>query len=225
MYIARQILKAKFQDMSWLMACPPKNYLYNHDSVTSLRRKEALHGKYFWIMYAQSLGLKEYARRSGHFLNKVLDACSNFVSGIFLRWIHYHHLSPFHGFLHETSDYPALVYDLIEPYRSIIDRSVWEVFHTSGEVELLERSIQSIKQKLKEQVYCPQTKQVVARQELYHGMVLSLRSYLVGESQRFTIPREGCMNGGRPQKHPWRMYGRQAGMTRVYISGGKVCYK
>jgi hypothetical protein len=67
-----------------------------------------------------------------------------------------------------------------------------------------------------EEIFCPQTKQVAARQELFHGVVLSLRSWLAGETQRFAVPAEGQMNGGRPQKHPWRLYGRAAGITRVY---------
>jgi hypothetical protein len=116
------------------------------------------------------------------------------------------------------TDYPSLVFDLIEPYRSLIDKTVFEVYATDKDgSSLLAKSIDEIKRKMKENIFCPQTKQIASRQELLHGIVLSLRSYVLGETRRFAIPIEGAMNGGRPQKNPWRLYGRQAGITRVYL--------
>lgn len=215
-YIARQILNQKFHDMAWLLK-EPQVKLNKGMDLKELRNIEANHSQRYWEKYFKELEVPHFTRREKNPISEVLDAASKFISGILLRWIHYHHMSPFHGFLHEMTDYPALVFDLIEPHRSVIDKTVFELYKEAGANQLLERTINALKNKMNEQIFCPQTKQIATYQELLHGMVLSLRSYFLGETRRYSIPISGKMNGGRPQKNPWRLYGRKAGITKVYL--------
>lgn len=62
--------------------------------------------------------------------------------------------------------------------------------------------------RLQEIVYVPQTRQEIKRKNLLHGIVLSLRSYLLGETKRFVVPTEGTKNGGRPMKLSFRLPGK-----------------
>jgi len=64
-----------------------------------------------------------------------------------------------------------------------------------------------------EKVYASATRQIVTFHELFHGVVLALRSYLSGNSNRFIIPQSGKPNGGRPIKAGYKLYGRSAGKT------------
>ena len=42
-------------------------------------------------------------------------------------------MSPYHGFLHTPTEYPALVYDLMEPYRGYIEKTVFNTIQRSQE--------------------------------------------------------------------------------------------
>jgi hypothetical protein len=56
-------------------------------------------------------------------------------------------------------------------------------------------------------------RQIVTRQELLHGAVLSLKYYLLGKQRKFLVPLESQPKGGRPPKVKFLLYGRHAGRT------------
>lgn len=217
-HIARSLLRAKFHSSNWLIQKQPEIPL--HASVTELRSIEAIHAAHYWRRFYAALGKPDYSRRSDNPYSHSLDAGSKFLSGIVLRWISYHHLSPYHGYLHEPTSYPALVYDLLEPYRPIFDAEVLRAWKASGAQDskrLLPITIATIKESLNRKVYVPLTRQIVTRQELLHGSVLSLKFYLLGKQKRLLIPLEGKPNGGRPPKVEFLLYGRHAGKTDFWL--------
>ena len=230
-HVTRQLLQAKFRSMSWLVE-PAQ--LQPHLTVAELRNIEAQHAKKYWRSYMKKLepitGHPEWTRRAPrplpgetidpavHKKNPVgeaLDAVSKFVSGVLLRWITYHHLSPHHGFLHQPTDYPSLVYDLMEPYRGLVERNLlvhWMSEKTATD-ELINSGISATKIWFDEQSYVPLTRQIVTNQELLHGVVLSLKFYLLGRQRKFHVPFPGPPKGGRPPKVDFLLYGRHAGRT------------
>lgn len=214
-HIARMLLKAKFNSMRWLLADCPR--LKPQMDLAQLRRCEALHAKRYWDLFYKRLGIYKKGRRTAGRVTAALDCASKFLSGIILRWITYHHLSPFHGYLHSTAEYPALVYDLIEPYRGYFDKVVFEKAASIAEPDenagLIGLTIEGIKESLNEHVYTGLTRQIVTRHELLHGAVLSLKCYLQGRQKTFMIPQVDKPTGGRPRRVNFRLYGRQAGRT------------
>ena len=211
-HIARQLLLAKFRSCNWLV---PELPLPPYTDVSTLRNIEARHAKKYWQAFFLALGHPEYTRRSDNQASIALDASSKFVSGIILRWLTYHHLSPYHGFLHEPTDYPSLVYDLMEPYRGVFERILLQRWKTGGVSpdNWMTSGIDAIKESLDERVYTGLTRQIVTRQELLHGSVLSLKYYLLGKQRKFLVPIETKPNGGRPPKVNFLLYGRHAGKT------------
>lgn len=213
-HIVRQLLKAKFAGMKWLLEEMPE--LDSHMTIDAMRHIEAQHSREYWKRYFTLLGKPEWARRSRNPYSQALDASSKFISGVVLRWAHYHHLSAYHGFLHEMTDYPTLVYDLMEPYRGVYDQILFEALRTvtsSDNTQLTGACINALKDVFDEKVYTGLTRQIVTRQELLHGAVLSMKYYLLGYQSRFLVPTETSPNGGRPPKVAFRLYGRQAGRT------------
>lgn len=220
-HIARQLLLAKFKACAWLVAPEP---LPPYTDVAKLRSIEAKHAKRYWTAYFKILGHPEYSRRGDNPARAALDASSKFVSGIQLRWITYHHLSPYHGFLHEPTDYPSLVYDLMEPYRGTFERvllETWAKEQIPAE-QWLPSGIAALKLALNERVYTGLTRQIVTRQELLHGVVLSLKHYLLGKQRKFLIPMENKPNGGRPPKVAFLLYGRHAGRTDFWSEARRI---
>lgn len=215
-HIARKLLLAKFQSMRWLIPAPTA--LPSSFSIAQMRNVEALHSQSYWREFFTQLGHPKATRRgNGGNVAMALNAVSMFLSGIILRWITYHHLSPFHGYLHSASDYSALVYDLIEPHRGHFDQVV---FNTARSIAnpltnkaLVGMAINAVKEALDEEVYTGLTRQIVTRHELFHGTVLSLKSYLLKSQRSFMVPTVDKPNGGRPRKTCFRLYGRQAGRT------------
>ena len=173
--------------------------------LTDLRVIEANYSKKYWSAYFTSMGLPEVNRRDEHFVNEAINACCFFVSSIIMRWCIYHKFSVFHGFLHEGVNYASLVYDLIEPYRYLIDESVKESYLSGKDQSLTGRSIESLKRKLEEKIYCSTTNQYVKNKALLHGIVLALRSHLVGDSKKFVPPTQGVKSGGRPLKLGYKL--------------------
>lgn len=214
-YIARRLLESKFERAAWMLHCPRPGK-WTQFPIQKLRMEEARLAKVYWKQFYANLGHSEDTRRrKDNPLTAALDAVSVYQAGIILRWLIYHRLSPLHGFLHTQTTYPSLVYDLMEPYRDWVDRCVHAAAteDTSNTKSLIERSTANYKAHLAEPIYCPATRQVVARKVLLHGVVLALRAYLLGEMQRFVIPVEGERQGGRPPSISWRMPGGRAGFN------------
>ena len=209
-HIARQLLIAKMKGMSYLIE-PIE--LPRLATIEELRNIEAMHAKRYWKQFFTQLNHPEWSRRKSNPASTALNAVSHFLAGLILRWITYHHLSPYHGFLHVTTEYPSLVYDIMEPYRGLIDVQLLKTFQSTATEKWIGVTINDIKALLDEKTYVPLTRQIVTKHELFHGCVLSLKYYLLGRQPRFLIPLPGKPNGGRPPKVNFILYGRQAGKT------------
>lgn len=212
-YVAKTLIRKRLQQFSPVFDVPAVylDRLAKTKSLEAIRSIEAVQTAKFWKRWFAQLGVDGSRRKEGLF-KAALDSGSVFFHGIVLRWILLHKLSPCHGFMHEPTTYPSLVYDLIEPYRYLIEKSVAKAylsFESSDveEKELVARSVNELKHLLNEVVYVPQTRQYVRRKNLLHGIVLSLRAYLLNEELRFVIPMEGEKKGGRPPKVGFRLPG------------------
>jgi len=221
-HIAKKLLEAKFKSMEWNIPSPARKFKKGM-TLEEIRNIEAVHAKEYWAKYFKSLNIKS-SRRSKGDVQDCLNASSKFLSGILLRWVHYHNLSPFHGFLHEPSDYPSLIYDLMEPYRGYLDKAIFDIamFSNKNDKTLMPKIINEMKSILDTQIYCDLTRQIVTFQELMHGVVLALRSYLLGESSEFMVPIPGKPNGGRPRKVNFKLYGRKAGVTNYNLEAKQL---
>jgi len=128
--------------------------------------------------------------------------------GILLRWLLVHRMSPAHGFLHITSGYPSLAYDLMEPYRYILENAVAESYRAKAE-DLTAASLERIKESLETEVFVPSHRAKVRRKNLLHGSVLGLRAWLLGQATRLVLPCEGAKIGGRRPKVGFVLPGSQ----------------
>jgi CRISPR-associated endonuclease Cas1 len=218
-YIVRQLLKAKFKSMKWLIS-PPSQPLRSNMTLDELVGFESWHARKYWDLYFEKLGHPEWNRRSEEInpVNQALNAVSKFVSGICLRWLTFHKFSPYHAFLHKPTSYPSLIYDVIEPYRGYLDKIVFDSSMQAQKNGLESQkfvafSIEKIKQLLDVKVYCHSTQQIATFHELIHGIVLALRVYLLGENERFIVPLPSKPKSGRPVEAGYKLYGRRAGKT------------
>jgi CRISPR/Cas system-associated endonuclease Cas1 len=226
-HIAKKILQAKFKSMSWLVPYP-MTFDGQKYTVEQMVNIEAQHAKLYWGRYYKLLGHGRYTRRGKpNTMKSILDAVSKLTSGITLRYIIYHSMSPYHGFLHVPTDYPALVYDLMEPYRGYFEKIVFDTVREAGSEgidakDYLARCIVAVENYLDSSVYTDTTRQVVTFQELLHGSILSLRSYLQGTSRQLILPIPGRPNGGRPVRVGYKLYGRAAGPTDFWNHANEV---
>ena len=216
-YIARQLIKAKLKSGRWLIKTNPA-VLKKHHGVPQIRAIEAVSARHYWTVFFDKLGCPKWTRRGDNPVAKILDAVSKFLTGILLRWTLYHNLSPYHGYMHIQTEYPALIYDLLDPYRGYFEKVVFNSVKKSKTLRVptanwLPIAIRDLKICLNSNVYTEATRQIVTMSELMHGIVLALRSYLLGLSHRFIIPIPGAPNGGRPIKAGYSLYGRRAGRT------------
>lgn len=209
-YIAKVLIRERFSKMASTIPIPPslKKTLASLKTVEEVRNLEAQTTARFWDKWYSNLGI-EASRRADHPVNTALDAGSKFIAGVILRWLVFHKFSPCHGFLHEPTTYPSLIYDLIEPYRYIIEDAAAKAWSNSDKTEksLVALTLSYIKEDLEELCFVPQTRQYVRRKNLLHGIVLALRTYLLGEMKKFVIPVEGIPNGGRPPKVGYKLPG------------------
>ena len=220
-HIVYKLLKHKFESMRWLIKEP-----IDFKPTISIERMigiEAHHAKRYWKKYYTRLGQTISARRDRkNEVSIALNAVSKFINSIILRWILFHHLSPYHGFLHVQTEYPALAYDLMEPYRGFIDKTVFDaiLYAKENQKQLADNyvgiAIDSIERFLDSNVYTHTTRQIVTFQELLHGSVLALRAYLLKNANRFIVPMPGKNIGGRPIKTGYRLYGRGAGIQDFF---------
>jgi CRISPR/Cas system-associated endonuclease Cas1 len=210
LYIARQFIAARLQGMTWLEGMNPSQSIR---AVRAARHLDAiLHveadaTRRYWSAYYEAAGLAGLARRDDHVLNQALDSGSRFLAGIVLRWTLFHKLSPSHGFMHRPSNYIALVYDALEPYRTWIERACLMAWNAAKDKSVLAASVDTLKRMMVEAVFVPATRQTVRRKALLHGIVLALRAYLKGDMHRFVVPQEGKLAAGRPIRASYRLIG------------------
>jgi CRISPR/Cas system-associated endonuclease Cas1 len=205
-YVARTLIRERFRATPYPIAESFFRELAATRSVTQVRAMEAEQSRVYWTRYFREAGLPEESRRSDNPLSAALDAGSFFVYGVLLRWVLLHRMSPAHGFLHVTTGYPSLVYDLMEPFRAFIERAAFEA-HGAAPGNVTAATLQRLKDGMEEQVFVPSHRTTVRRKNLLHGVVLALRSWLVGESLRFVVPAEGPKIGGRPPRQGYRLPG------------------
>lgn len=213
-YVAKTLIRHRFDKFQSHIAISRSTYrtLASYNSVKEVRQLEACESFRYWQAWFEQLGLEEETRRAESPITTALDAGSKFLYGILLRWILFHKFSPQHGYLHEPASYPSLVYDLMEPYRYIIEEAASQAWlkqkeDTMNEKRLVVATLAIMKEKLDETVYVPATRQYVRRKNLLHGIVLALRAYLLNESLRLVIPVEGEKKGGRPIKTGYKLPG------------------
>lgn len=185
-YIARTLIKWQWHQRNWL--CPstvdPAKLAATRSHV-DVMQLEARAARDYWEIYFRKLGLVGTARRSEHPVCAALDATSHFLAGITLRWILTHGLSPAHGYLHQSSSYPGLVYDLMEITRWISEKAVFDAYIEGGDVDIVRRSIVTFKSLLDEKIHSEPTRQNIYRRTLIHGNVIALRHYLEGRMKHY----------------------------------------
>lgn len=216
-YVARRLISARVSGMAWLSQpmIDLEWHLSRARSITQIRQIEAAQTARFWRQYFEQLGVSEIRRDDGP-IQRSLDACSVFLTGILMRWALFHRFAVTHGFMHEPTGYPALIYDLVEPYRGWLEQAVFRAAKARGvsdEKVLIGASISALKEHLQEEVWVPAFQVAVKRKNLLHGIVLALRSYLLGETARFVIPVEGERAGGRPIKAAFALPGARKTKT------------
>ena len=204
-YIARTLVRSRFQMVNDKVRVRPAEWrkLAGARTHSEVRSIEAAWARRYWGRYFWDLGEPDTTRRSKAPLPNALNACSMFLTGIILRWILVHRLSPVHGYMHMGTDYASLVYDLVEPYRYLCERAVALAVDNNrdgGGRPVTGVSIEILKRLLDDVVHVPLTRQNVRRKNLLHGVVLALRAYLIGDMRRFVPPLEGDKRRGRPVK-------------------------
>ena len=212
-YVARTLIRERLSRFSPVFDVSPiyLKRLSSAGAIVEIRSIEADMTAKYWTRWFAEIGAEE-CRRGGGPIAAALDAGSKFLFGVILRWVLFHKMSPCHGFLHEPTSYPSLIYDLMEPYRYLVEVAVAQAVRSfgteAGDVKkLTARTLANLKENLEEVVYVPATRQYVRRKNLLHGIVLALRAYLLNESLRLVIPTEGKKNGGRPPKVGYRLPG------------------
>jgi len=210
-YIARTLIRERIKSFAHIM--PPQitmlSALARARSVAEVRNIEAQCSRRYWARYYAECGACGVSRRDKkHPINQALNACSVFLSGVILRWLLLHRLAPTHGFLHEPSGYPALVYDLMEPARYWLEcATLRAVREADDEEKYIGYALQTLKTMMDDVIYIPATRQHVRRKSMAHGMVLALRAYLAGDMRRLVLPVEGERAAGRPLKVSYRLPG------------------
>lgn len=210
-YIARTLVRERFRAVVLPMPSAVYKRLARARNPGQVRVWEAEQSRRYWRRYFTQLGYPDVTRREGGPLPAALDAGSMFLSGVLLRWLLIHRLSPSHGFLHEGTDYMGLVYDLMEPARHMIEEAVATACRAhppqDGSDSLTKAALSALKNDMEKVVYVPATRQFVRRKNLLHGNVLALRAYLAGDMRRFVVPVAGERKGGRPPKVSYRLPG------------------
>ena len=205
-YVARSLIRERFKSFGFPVAPHTFKQLASCRSVAEVRNIEALQTRQYWIRYFEKLGETDLSRRAASPISAALDAGSFFLYGIILRWLLLHKFSPAHGFLHITSGYPSLAYDLMEPYRYIIEDAVLKA-HEEGAEDLTAATFNNMKKSLDTTVYVPSHRCSVRRKNLLHGVVLALRAWLLGEDKRLVLPCEGERIGGRRPQTGYKLPG------------------
>lgn len=206
-YVAKTLISSRLKSFHHLtpISTSTMKRLRGLRNLVQVRAMEAQATKKYWAKYYRALGVEGLTRRDNdHALNGALNAGSFFLFGLILRWVLLHRLSPWHGFMHQPVNYASLCYDLMEPYRYIIEAATAKCWLAQGceqtGKEFTARVLSEIKSSLKETVYVAETRQYIDRKNLLHGAVLALRSYLSSETKRLILPTEGEKSVGRPPK-------------------------
>lgn len=205
-YVARTLVRERFNCGLYPVTGGFIDRLNRMRSVELIRMEEAHQSRTYWQRFFTELGMPNDNRRSNNPVAAALDAGSFFLYGVMLRWVLMHKMSPAHGFLHITTGYPSLVYDLLEPYRYIIESEVAKAAKANAP-DLTAACLNGIKASMDTSVFVPSHRAYVRRKNLLHGAVLALRSWLIGDVSRLVFPTEGNKVGGRPPAVGYKLPG------------------
>ncbi|WP_298636759.1 CRISPR-associated endonuclease Cas1 [uncultured Umboniibacter sp.] len=194
--VSKALIQAQWSGRSWLVNSA-NHYgveLKISGHVDDIRLVEARAAALYWRKVGVLLDISGFKRSQPHPLNSLLNAAYHFVAGVLMRWVLHHGLSPYHGYLHTATSYPALVYDLLEPYRGRIERVVIDAYREDSSIGV-DQVIDGIKAWFDTAIKTEPTRQEVRGAQLLHGVVLSLRHYLLdlseeGKRNRFNVPIE-----------------------------------
>lgn len=132
-YLVKQIISAKKESQLKLLKLIGS-------SVTSLPDSEYLAAKIYWNEFTNFIPAKygfksrnqSRIRNSKNNATDVINALLNYgyavLAGEISKFVCGFGLDPYYGFMHRThSGFQPLVYDLIEPFRWLIDNSVYQI--------------------------------------------------------------------------------------------------
>jgi len=208
--IAKALVTARIRQMIWLLPgaddCIPE--IRQTASLKEVRALEAQYTRRYWHRFYSTLGMPEEFRRGDNSVSDALNALSAFTGPLFTRWLTVHALSPNHGYLHEPTSYEALVYDLMETVRHWMEQSVYQEVLEGGLDNLTERATTAYKHMLEDWVEVPSLQVSAKRKFVLYGMVLGLRSYLLGEVNHVHFPLDSLVRSkGRPVKVAYQIPG------------------
>lgn len=207
--IAKALVTARVRQMGWLISSADDELarIRQCDDIASVRVIEAEYARIYWRKYFQALDLNG-ERRDDNPVAQALDALSSFTAPLLMRGIVQHGLSPNHGYLHEPSDYEALVYDLMEPVRHWTEQAVFEQYRKHGEQGLTANAIKAYQAMLDARVEVPSLQVAAKRKHVLYSMVLALRDYLLGGVNHVHLPLDSLERSrGRPVKVNYRIPG------------------
>lgn len=208
--VAKALITARVRQMGWLLTSAEDDLkaIRQAPDLKSLRAIEAQYSKRYWDKYFSTLGLRGDGRRSDNPVSKALNALSAFTGPLFLRWLTTHGLSANHGYLHEPTSYEALVFDLMEPVRHWFEQCIYQEAFDGGLDNLTARATSRYKRLLEGWVEVPSLQVSAKRKFVLYGMVLALRSYLLGEVNHVHLPMDSLERSkGRPVKVKYRLPG------------------
>ncbi len=208
--IAKAFVMARVRQMGWLLASSEDRLtdIRQAPDLASLRSIEAQYSKLFWEKYFATLYMESDTRRSENPVSQALDALSSFSAPLFVRWLMAHGLSINHGYLHEPTSYEALVFDLMEAVRHWAEQCVYQEAIEGGLDDLTARATSRYKRLLEDWVEVPSLQVSAKRKFVLYGMVLALRSYLLGEVNHVHLPMDSLVRSkGRPVKVGYRLPG------------------
>lgn len=116
-----------------------KEYHSKIDSYTELDKIESASARFYFIGYSKLIPEKFQfqSRRGGGLVNSkknatnIINALLNYgytvLSGEIAKFVNGFGLDPYYGFYHKAdTSFQALVYDLIEPFRWLVEFAVWK---------------------------------------------------------------------------------------------------
>ena len=138
-YLTEQILKAKLESQIRFLKSTDNHEL--QEGIVKLERSglsEAVSSRYYFDCYAKLIDERfEFKKRNSIRIEKknatdIINALLNYgysvLAGQISSYIHGIGLDAYYGFMHKNhTSFQSLVYDMMEPFRWLVDYSVWKI--------------------------------------------------------------------------------------------------
>jgi len=138
-YLAEQILKVKLESQIRFLKLTNNPEL--KDGIVKLERSgqsEAVSSRYYFDCYAKLIDDRfQFTKRNSIRIEKknatdIINALLNYgysvLAGQISSYINGVGLDPYYGFMHKNhTSFQSLVYDMMEPFRWLVDYSVWKI--------------------------------------------------------------------------------------------------